>query len=273
MSGSSMIVTNTPAKDLAYTNYAYCSPSDIRQFTVPGSNLALALVHDAFIGLNAIQRRYARLSTGDPVSVSRFVVDAVLLAQQLKNRFINQVLTSGQRVTFEFHGNGYNFIVSQVSVEGQEQSDVERGMLSEDSYIVFEASNSSGIKIINQREAASSNIFKHKEFNLQTLGIGGLSNEFADIFRRAFASRVFPPHVASKLGVKHVKGMLLYGPPGTGKTLMARQIGKMLNGKDPKIVNGPEVLSKFVGETEKNVRDLFADAEQDQRTRGRSVNF
>ena len=35
------------------------------------------------------------------------------------------------------------------------------------------------------------------------------------------------------------------------------------------IVNGPEVLSKFVGETEKNVRDLFADAENDQRTRGK----
>lgn len=39
-----------------------------------------------------------------------------------------------------------------------------------------------------------------------------------------------------RLGVKHVKGMLLYGPPGTGKTLMARQIGKMLNGKDPKVL-------------------------------------
>ncbi|RZC82238.1 hypothetical protein C5167_045027 [Papaver somniferum] len=60
----------------------------------------------------------------------------------------------------------------------------------------------------------------------------------------------------------------LYGPPGTGKTLMARQIGQMLNGKDPKIVNGPEVLSKFVGETEKNVRDLFSDAENDQMTLG-----
>ncbi|KAI3675396.1 hypothetical protein L1987_84986 [Smallanthus sonchifolius] len=285
-SGSSMTmtVTNTPAKDLAYTNCAYCSPADLRQFAVPGSSLALALVGDVFIGLNAIQRRHARVSTGDSVSVSRFIppedfnialltlelefVDAVLLAQQLRKRLINQVLTSGQRVTFEYHGNGYIFTVTQVAVEGQEKSDIERGMLSEDSYIVFEASNSSGIKIINQREAASSNIFKHKEFNLQSLGIGGLSNEFADIFRRAFASRVFPPHVASKLGVKHVKGMLLYGPPGTGKTLMARQIGKMLNGKDPKIVNGPEVLSKFVGETEKNVRDLFADAEQDQRTRG-----
>lgn len=38
-----------------------------------------------------------------------------------------------------------------------------------------------------------------------------------------------------RLGIKHVKGMLLFGPPGTGKTLMARQIGKMLNGKDPKV--------------------------------------
>jgi len=79
---------------------------------------------------------------------------------------------------------------------------------------------------------------------------------------------VFPPHVVNKLGIKHVKGMLLYGPPGTGKTLMARQIGKLLNGKDPKIVNGPEVLSKFVGETEKNVRDLFLDAENEQKAQG-----
>ncbi|WZZ41378.1 hypothetical protein YC2023_037637 [Brassica napus] len=114
---------------------------------------------------------------------------------------------------------------------------------------------------------------KSVQSNLHQRGIGGLGAEFADIFRRAFASRVFPPHVTSRLGIKHVKGMLLFGPPGTGKTLMARQIGKMLNGKDPKIVNGPEVLSKFVGETEKNVRDLFADAEQDQRTLGKKKLF
>ncbi|KAF2303332.1 hypothetical protein GH714_016817 [Hevea brasiliensis] len=192
-------------------------------------------------------------------------VDAVLLANQLRKRFINQVMTTGQRVSFEYHGNNYIFTVNQAVVEGREKSnDFERGMVSSDTYFIFEASNSSGIKIVNQREAASSNIFRHKEFNLESLGIGGLSAEFADIFRRAFASRVFPP----QLGIKHVKGMLLYGPPGTGKTLMARQIGKMLNGREPKIVNGPEVLSKFVGETEKNVRDLFADAENDQRTHG-----
>ncbi|PPD89101.1 hypothetical protein GOBAR_DD13956 [Gossypium barbadense] len=196
-------------------------------------------------------------------------VDAVLLANQLRKRFINQVMTAGQKVTFEYHGNNYIFTISQAQLEGQAAANApERGMISSDTYFIFDAQNSSGIKVVNQREAASSNIFRHKEFNLQSLGIGGLSAEFADIFRRAFASRVFPPHVTNKLGIKHVKGMLLYGPPGTGKTLMARQIGKMLNGKEPKIVNGPEVLSKFVGETEKNVRDLFADAENDQRTRG-----
>ncbi|XP_044483543.1 vesicle-fusing ATPase-like [Mangifera indica] len=304
-----MVAVNTPASDLVLTNFAYCSASDLQSFRVPNSNLFLASVAgDSFvvslashlainngqIGLNSIQRRQARVSSGDSVSLNRFIppddftlallslelefvkkgtksenVDAVLLANQLRKRFGNQVMTAGQKVIFEYHGNNYIFTVNQAVVEGQEKSNaVERGMISNDTYIVFEASNASGIKIVNQREAASSNIFRQKEFNLQSLGIGGLSAEFADIFRRAFASRVFPPHVTSKLGIKHVKGMLLYGPPGTGKTLMARQIGKMLNGREPKIVNGPEVLSKFVGETEKNIRDLFADAENDQRSRG-----
>lgn len=52
--------------------------------------------------------------------------------------------------------------------------------------------------------------------------------------------------------------MLLYGPPGTGKTLIARKIGEMLNARPPKLVNGPEVLNKFVGQSEENVRNLFA---------------
>lgn len=300
-----MIVTNTPGRDLALTNFAYCSPSDTRNFVVPGSSLAYVEISQTFVlcvsahqdvpaghlALNAIQRRYAKVSTGDNVSVSRFTppdvfnlamltielefvkkgtkeehVDAVLLTDKIRKTYANQVMTAGQRVTFEYHGNNYVFTVNQAAVDGLESN--ERGMIAPDTFIVFEASNASGIKVVNQREGQATNLFKHKEFNLETLGIGGLGAEFADIFRRAFASRVFPPHVTSKLGIKHVKGILLFGPPGTGKTLMARQIGKILNGKDPKIVNGPEVLSKFVGETEKNVRDLFADAEQEQRTRG-----
>ncbi|XP_050370156.1 vesicle-fusing ATPase [Argentina anserina] len=306
MAPATMIVTNTPAADLALTNLAYCSPLDLQKFAIPGTKLNLALIADSFvlsvsphqsiqqgfIALNAIQRRHARVSSGDSVSVSRFTppddfnltlltlelefvkkgtkseqIDAGALSSQLKKRFMNQVMTAGQRVSFEYHGTNYIFTVNQ-AVRSEESNSVERGMISSETYFVFEAPSGNGIKIVGQRSDTTSKIFKHKEFNLQTLGIGGLGAEFADIFRRAFASRVFPAHVTNKLGIKHVKGMLLYGPPGTGKTLMARQIGKMLNGKDPKIVNGPEVLSKFVGETEKNVRDLFADAENDQRLRG-----
>jgi vesicle-fusing ATPase len=44
---------------------------------------------------------------------------------------------------------------------------------------------------------------------------------------------------------------------------MARQIGKMLNAREPKVVNGPEILNKFVGQSEENIRKLFADAEKE----------
>ncbi|ONK70090.1 uncharacterized protein A4U43_C05F30130 [Asparagus officinalis] len=275
-----MIVEISPGNDLALTNCAFVSFNDLKKFASPGSDSVLASVGDSLVLTLRYPFQFVPPENFDLAMLSvelEFVkkanraeqIDAVILAQQLRKRFADQVMTVGQRVLFEFCGTNYIFTVNQAMVEGAKKSKgLERGIITSDTYIVFGTIPNSGIKVINQREAASSNIFRQKEFNLQKLGIGGLSEEFTDIFRRAFASRVFPPHVVNKLGIKHVKGMLLYGPPGTGKTLMARQIGKLLNGKEPKIVNGPEVLSKFVGETEKNVRDLFADAENDQRARG-----
>lgn len=53
-----------------------------------------------------------------------------------------------------------------------------------------------------------------------------------------------------------------------GKTLMARQIGNMLNAREPKIVNGPQILDKYVGESEANIRRLFADAEEEEKRLG-----
>ncbi|KAL7548869.1 hypothetical protein ACHAWF_012135 [Thalassiosira exigua] len=102
------------------------------------------------------------------------------------------------------------------------------------------------------------------DFDFEKLGIGGLDAEFNQIFRRAFASRIWPAHVIRQLGINHVRGMLLFGPPGCGKTLIARQIGKVLNAREPKIVNGPEILDKYVGGSEEKVRELFAEAEKEQ---------
>lgn len=114
--------------------------------------------------------------------------------------------------------------------------------------------------------AAPEEAFLNSNWSFSDMGIGGLDVEFGTLFRRAFASRMFPSVVVQQLGIKHVKGLLLYGPPGTGKTLIARQIGKLLKGKEPKIVNGPEILNKFVGESEKKIRDLFVDADKDEKT-------
>lgn len=59
-----------------------------------------------------------------------------------------QVMTAGQRATFEYHGNGYIFTVNQAVVEGQEKSKkIERGMITNETYIVFEAPHASGIKV------------------------------------------------------------------------------------------------------------------------------
>lgn len=107
-------------------------------------------------------------------------------------------------------------------------------------------------------------IFK-KNFNFQEMGIGGLDKEFEEIFRRAFNSRRYPQAVLDKYGIKHTKGMLLYGPPGTGKTLIARQIAQALECDEPKIVNGPEIFDKYVGGSEEKMREIFKEAEEDQR--------
>lgn len=131
------------------------------------------------------------------------------------------------------------------------------------------AASAAGLKMTGSSAGGKGNskLFA-KGFNFEALGIGGLNKEFQDIFRRAFASRVVPPDIMKKMGQKHARGMLLFGPPGCGKTLIARQIGKALHARPPKIVNGPEILNKYVGQSEENIRALFADAEKEQAERG-----
>jgi vesicle-fusing ATPase len=133
----------------------------------------------------------------------------------------------------------------------------------------LEKSKDSLIKLINVPTVGGGGALI-METNFESVGIGGLDKEFIQLFRRAFASRIFPTDITEKLGIKHVKGIMLFGPPGTGKTLIARQIGKMLKCKDPKIVNGPEVLNKYVGQSEENIRLLFGDAEKEFKEKGES---
>lgn len=93
--------------------------------------------------------------------------------------------------------------------------------------------------------------------------VGGLQTELEILIRRISYSRKLPPHILQSMGLSHVKGVLLYGPPGTGKTLIARELANALNVSNIQVVNGPEIIDKFVGEAERNLRSLYSQARSD----------
>ena len=102
----------------------------------------------------------------------------------------------------------------------------------------------------------------NKKMGMEFENVGGLDKQLDDIARRVLASRA-NPQAARRLGVGHVRGILLSGPPGCGKTLLARELSRILGAREPQIVNGPEILDKFIGEAERRVRELFAPAERE----------
>ena len=90
--------------------------------------------------------------------------------------------------------------------------------------------------------------------------IGGLESVKSEL-REAVELPLLKPDVFKRLGIRAPKGFLLYGPPGTGKTLLAKAVANESNANFIS-VKGPEVLSKWVGESEKAVREIFKKAKQ-----------
>lgn len=260
------------------------------------------------IGLNDFMRTWMRIALTDIVAVEQYdpfrqgdrgylgkmdievgfagnrpqacdPIDQDELANAVTKVFRNQIFAPGQSFGLDYRGPKLKLTVRTVelvdltslkSSSGQQQETAPhaRGILTPETAIDFFKDAKSTIQLKGSTKRAAGNSIIRPDFKFEDLGIGGLDVEFSAIFRRAFASRILPPGIVEKLGIQHVRGLLLYGPPGTGKTLIARQIGKMLNAREPKVINGPEVLNKFVGQSEENIRKLFADAEKEQKEKG-----
>jgi len=90
--------------------------------------------------------------------------------------------------------------------------------------------------------------------------IGGLEGELQRI-REMIELPLKHPEVFSRLGIDPPKGVLLYGPPGTGKTLIARAVANEA-GANFYAIQGPEIMSKFYGQSEERLRDMFTEAEK-----------
>jgi SpoVK/Ycf46/Vps4 family AAA+-type ATPase len=95
-------------------------------------------------------------------------------------------------------------------------------------------------------------------FTASALGVGGLDDVLLQIQRRVWIPLAAPPALLAQLGIQPVRGLLLYGHPGCGKTLLARKLGDILSPCRPiTIISGPEIMDKFVGSSEKNLRNIF----------------
>jgi vesicle-fusing ATPase len=201
-------------------------------------------------------------------------LEDTVIIDMIKKKYAGTPINTGH-VLFLILGDGrFSIEASELEIDplgplnendGGKKYLVNFGFLAEDTNIDL-ASDSSNLKI-------SSKVMKAKAltkfgFNFNEMGVGGLDTEISNIFRRAFTTRLYPAAYLEKYGIHHVKGILLYGPPGTGKTLIARTLANALNVKEFKVVNGPELFDKYVGETERKIRDLFANAEKDQKDNG-----
>ncbi|MDD1734072.1 MAG: CDC48 family AAA ATPase [Methanothrix sp.] len=90
--------------------------------------------------------------------------------------------------------------------------------------------------------------------------VGGLRSEVQRV-REMIELPMKHPEVFQKLGIEPPKGVLLYGPPGTGKTLIAKAVANE-SGANFFSIAGPEIMSKYYGESEQRLREIFDDAQK-----------
>ncbi len=90
--------------------------------------------------------------------------------------------------------------------------------------------------------------------------IGGLTDEIKKV-REMIELPLRHPEIFEKLGIEAPKGVLLYGPPGTGKTLLAKAVANESQAHFISI-SGPEIMSKFYGESEARLREIFKEARE-----------
>ncbi|MBN1941540.1 MAG: CDC48 family AAA ATPase [Candidatus Diapherotrites archaeon] len=159
----------------------------------------------------------------------------------LKKSFLGKPLTTGDSVWISVFGSGRGFV-----------------------YKVAETNPRGIVKVTDSTKF----VLKEKPTKGELEGlpriayedIGGLDEQVQKV-REMIELPMRHPELFRKLGIDPPKGVLLYGPPGTGKTLLAKAVANETNAHFISI-NAPAIMSKFVGEAEERVRQLFKEAEE-----------
>ncbi len=160
-------------------------------------------------------------------------------AEYAKNKLEDHPLLKGDVVPIAMFGYVFNFIVAQVVPHG-----------------VVKVTRNTEVQV--KTEPVSESMVRIGEVHYED--IGGLGAE-KDKIREMVELPIRYPELFERLGIEPPKGVLLYGAPGTGKTLLVKAVA---NEADAHFINisGPELVSKFVGESEEKLREIFNEAKE-----------
>ena len=180
---------------------------------------------------------YAKKVIIQPTQPIRLVGGEQYLSQRLQGRPVYE----GQTVRVSVIGNPITLVIAKVAPKGfaivTDETEIE---LKEEAYKAEE-----GAKTVSD---------VHYE------DIGGLGREL-QLVREMIELPLRHPEIFERLGISPPKGVLLYGPPGTGKTLIAKAVANEVDAHFITL-SGPEIMSKYYGESEKGLRGKFEEAEQ-----------
>ncbi len=161
--------------------------------------------------------------------------------QYLSRHLRGHPLIEGQTIRIDVIGNSINLVVTKVDPKG----------------IVIVTD---GTEIELREEPYHSEEREQEATDVHYEDIGGLGREL-QLVREMIELPLRHPEIFEKLGIQPPKGVLFYGPPGTGKTLIAKAVADEVDAHFISI-SGPEIVSKFYGDSEKALRDKFHAAEE-----------
>src|SRR3989475_1304676 len=191
---------------------------------------------DDKVGLRKALARPAEKVSLAPTEAIRIMGGEQYMAQVLQGRAI----TRGDVISVSVMGRKFDFVVTSF----QPGADA----------VLVEASTDIKIaeKAMKEEEA--------KVPKVDYEDIGGLGGEVRKV-REMIELPLRHPELFERLGVEAPKGVLLHGPPGTGKTLLAKAVASETNANFLSI-GGPEIMSKYYGESEERLRDVFKEAQE-----------
>ena len=188
---------------------------------------------DSPVSLEKITPLYADKITIQPKGESIPVQDADIF----RNILQGELVYKGYEFNLSYY---YNFIVSEVSPS-------EYAIVTSATQFIYKDR-------VHKEEETEARPEVHYE------DIGGLGRELSQV-REMIEYPLRHPEVFEKLGIEPPKGVLLYGPPGTGKTLIAKAVATESQAQFYEI-SGPEIVSKYYGDSEEKLRDIFKEAEK-----------